>query len=237
MGIKERKEREKLRRTTEILEAAQAVFEAKGVLNTTLQDVAKSAEISVGLIYRYFESKEDIFASLALKGAETFDAQMKEILKKGTSGGKRRANPVQVLTEIAERFFIFYSPYGDYFDMLLYSYKGMNRKVKVQGTTVTKLMSVTLASLDQLKEYIQVTPEFKAKSEDEALRATFLLWSLLLGLQKLFDSSGRGHLFAFGQPEFIRDMIHQIFKGIAVEGATTGRGSKTRQPELEAHHH
>ena len=237
MGIKERKEREKQRRATDILDAAQAVFEEKGVLNTTLQDVAKSAEISVGLIYRYFESKEDIFAALALKGAETFDAQLKDILKKASIGGKKRPNPVNVLTEIAERFFIFYSPYGDYFDMLLYSYKGMNQKVKVQGTTVTKLMSVTLASLDQLKEYLLATPEFKAKGEDEALRATFLLWSLLLGLQKLFDSSGRGHLFAFGQPEFIRDMIHQIFKGIAVESVKTGRGSKTRQPELEAHHH
>ncbi|NBY20634.1 TetR/AcrR family transcriptional regulator [bacterium] len=73
MGVKERKEREKLQRSQDILEAARRVFESKGFLNTTLQDVAKEAEISVGLIYRYFQSKEDMFASLALKGAEQFD--------------------------------------------------------------------------------------------------------------------------------------------------------------------
>ncbi len=236
MGIKERKEREKQRRTTDILAAAQAVFETKGVLNTTLQDVAKSAEISVGLIYRYFESKEDIFASLALQGAETFDTALSDILKKASVGGRKRPHPADVLTQIAERFFVFYSPYGDYFDMLLYSYKGMNKKVKVQGSTVTKLMSVTLNSLDQLKEYLLATPEFKAKDEDEALRATFLLWGMLLGLQKLFDSSGRGHLFAFGQPEFIRDMVQQIFRGIAnPETASGTRSAKTRSPSPEAH--
>ena len=83
MGIKERKEREKLQRSQDILEAARRVFESKGFLNTTLQDVAKEAEISVGLIYRYFQSKEDMFASLALKGAEQFDADLELSLKKG----------------------------------------------------------------------------------------------------------------------------------------------------------
>jgi len=147
-----------------------------------------------------------------------------------------------VLTEIAERFFVFYYPYGDYFDMLLYSYKGLNKKVKVQGTTVTRLMSVTLGSLDQLKEYLQASPEFRAEGEDEALRSTFLLWGLLLGLQKLFDSSGRGHLMAFGQPEFIRDMINQIFRGIGkpeVSGAKAVKAKpKGRTPEtVESRHH
>ncbi len=236
MGIKERKEREKLGRTRDILKAAEQVFQAKGVLNTTLQDVAKAAEISVGLIYRYFDSKEDIFASLALKGAEQFDQDLKEILKKAAQASRRRAPSHQVLTQIAERFFVFYSPYGDYFDMLLYSYKGMNQKVKVQGTTVTKLMSVTLGSLDQLKEYILISPEFKAKDEDEALRATFLLWSLLLGLQKLFDSSGRGHLFAFGQPEFIRDMIGQIYRGIATPEPSSRNLKSRLHSSTEARH-
>jgi len=213
MGVKERKQRERLQRKSDIIEAARSVFESKGFLNTTLQDVAKEAEISVGLIYRYFESKEDIFASLALKGAEQFDREIAAILKKASSTKKRPVAPI-VLKEIASVFFGFYDPYGEYFDLLLYSYKGL-KEVQIHGTTLTRLMSVTLSSLDKLKTFIVSSPEFRAKDEDEALQIVFLLWGTLLGCHKLFDSSGRGHLFAFRQEDFLERIIETILTGIA----------------------
>lgn len=228
MGVKERKEREKQRRASDILESACRIFEAKGFLNTTLQDVAKEAEISVGLIYRYFQSKEDMFASLALKGAEQFDDKVVEILRKaGTS--RKRPCVETVLSSIAQAFFEFYGPYGEYFDMLLYSYKGMKKEVQIQGATLTKLMSVTLMTLDKIKDFILQTPSLKAKNEDEALQVVFLLWGTLLGCHKLFDTSGRGHLFAFKQDDFIKTIIQQILQGIATvseEGQTHGKAPK-----------
>ncbi|NBW98013.1 TetR/AcrR family transcriptional regulator [bacterium] len=230
MGIKERKEREKRQRTNDILEAARQLFERKGFLNTPLQDVAQEAEISVGLIYRYFQSKEDIFASLALKGAEQFDKRLEALLKKA----KNHKNKTQVrecLVEIAHSFFAFYGPYGEYFDLLLYSYKGM-KEVEIQATTLTRLMSVTLASLDRIKNFIQQSPYFRAEEEDAALQTTFLLWGLLLGCHKLFESAGRGHLFAFQKDVFIKDMIEQILCGVGKLPVEPREGSKTFQKSL-----
>ena len=214
MGTKERKEREKRQRANDILEAARQIFERKGFLNTPLQDVAKEAEISVGLIYRYFQSKEDIFASLALKGAEQFDKKLETLLKKAHRS-KNKAQIIELFVEIAESFFAFYGPYGEYFDMLLYSYKGM-KEVQIQATTLTRLMSVTLSSLDRIKTFIQDSPALKPKDEDEALTTVFLFWGLLLGCHKLFDSSGRGHLFAFNKETFLRHMMEQVLSGVAV---------------------
>lgn len=212
MGVKERKERERLQRTSDILEAARSCFESKGFLKTTLQDVANEAEISVGLIYRYFQSKEDIFASLALKGAENFDLKLAHTLKKAS--GKKKPPVATVLASIAQDFFDLYAPYGEYFDMLLYSYKGMKKEVQIHGATLTRLMSVTLTTLDKLKDYILESSELRAKDEDEALRVVFLLWGVLIGCHKLFDNTGRGHLFAFNQQDFLNQMIGQILKGI-----------------------
>jgi AcrR family transcriptional regulator len=212
MGIKERKEREKLQRANDILEAARRIFESKGFLNTTLQDVAQEAEVSVGLIYRYFQSKEDIFASLALKGAEQFDRNLDAALRKTL---KRKGTPEQLLKETAMAFFNFYGPYGEYFDMLLYSFKGL-KDVQIQGATVTRLMSVTLTSLDKLKDYLLESKQFRVKDEDEALQMVFLLWAILLGCHKLFDSSGRGHLFAFRKEGFVEQVIHQLIQGIGL---------------------
>lgn len=213
MGVKERKEREKAQRSNNILEAARAIFETKGFLNTTLQDVAKEAEISVGLIYRYFQSKEDIFASLALKGAEKFDKDLEVTLKK-YKASRKKAPVSEVLYQIAKLFFDFYGPYGEYFDMLHYSYKGM-KNIQIHSSTLTRLMSTTLASIEKLTLFIKESDSFHANDEDDALRVVFILWATLLGCHKLFDSSGRGQLFAFNQDEFIRQMIDQVLNGIA----------------------
>lgn len=231
MGVKERKEREKAQRSNNILEAARSIFESKGFLNTTLQDVAKEAEISVGLIYRYFQSKEDIFASLSLKGAEQFDRDLEATLKK-YKGGRKKPPASEVLYEIANLFFAFYGPYGEYFDMLHYSYKGM-KKIQIHSSTLTRLMSITLASIDKLTQFIVVTPEFRAKDEDDALRVVFILWATLLGCHKLFDSSGRGQLFAFNQDEFIRLMIEQVMTGISTGGEHAISANKILSPFLE----
>lgn len=214
MGVRERKAREKKQRENDILEAARALFDEKGFLNTTLQDVACAAEISVGLIYRYFESKEDIFAALALKGAVNLDEEIKKILR-----ASRRQLPARtVLFQVAKKFFEFYGPYGEYFDMLIYSYKG-KKQVQIHTNTLTRLMSVTLNSLDQTKKFIETSPECRAKDEDKALRVVFLLWGVLLGCHKLFDATGRGHIFTLGKSrdEFLKEIVDEIFEGIGAE--------------------
>ncbi|MEZ4751679.1 MAG: TetR/AcrR family transcriptional regulator [Bdellovibrionota bacterium] len=162
-----------------MLESARRLFESKGFLNTTLQDVAENAEISVGLIYRYFQSKEDIFAALALKGAKQFDKLLGQSTRKAR---QTKAEPVrEVLQEIAAEFFDFYSVYGEYFDMLLYSYKGL-KEVQIQASTLTRLMSVTLLSLNKIKNFMMSSEELDVQNEDDALRVVFVLWGVLLGM-------------------------------------------------------
>ncbi len=51
-------------RRNQILEAALKVFAAKGFKGATNQDIAKEAGISAGLIYWYFDSKEDLLFAL-----------------------------------------------------------------------------------------------------------------------------------------------------------------------------
>src|SRR5919108_1768291 len=48
-------------RPREILDAALTVFVAKGFAATKLDDVAASAGISKGLLYRYFDNKAELF--------------------------------------------------------------------------------------------------------------------------------------------------------------------------------
>ena len=47
-----------------ILDAAEAVFAEKGVHVARVQDIAERAGLSVGVIYNYFEQKEDVLIAL-----------------------------------------------------------------------------------------------------------------------------------------------------------------------------
>ncbi len=54
-----------LDRREQILEAAMISFAKRGFHQTSMHDISAEAGISVGLIYRYFKSKEEVIAALA----------------------------------------------------------------------------------------------------------------------------------------------------------------------------
>ncbi|MCX6151331.1 MAG: TetR/AcrR family transcriptional regulator [Ignavibacteriales bacterium] len=71
-----RKEREKLLRKKEIMNAAAILFAGKGFSHTTLEEIAVKAEFGIGTIYNYFQSKEEIYKSII---DSTFDASLEII--------------------------------------------------------------------------------------------------------------------------------------------------------------
>lgn len=69
-----RRERERLMRRQEILQAARAVFARKGFKDATLDDVAERAEFGKGTLYNYFPNKEALFLSVIEDTFETMKA-------------------------------------------------------------------------------------------------------------------------------------------------------------------
>ncbi|MCD4831195.1 MAG: TetR/AcrR family transcriptional regulator [Anaerohalosphaeraceae bacterium] len=59
-----RKERERLLHKEDILTAALKLFSDRGFHNVSMQEIAEQSEFSVGTLYKFFESKESLFAAL-----------------------------------------------------------------------------------------------------------------------------------------------------------------------------
>ena len=55
MSLKERREREKEERRKQILDAARALLFEKGLNSTSMNQIAKQAEIGVATIYFYYK--------------------------------------------------------------------------------------------------------------------------------------------------------------------------------------
>jgi AcrR family transcriptional regulator len=59
-----RRQREKEKRYTTILDVAEKLFARNGYHQTSLENIADAAEVSVGTVYFYFKNKEDLLITL-----------------------------------------------------------------------------------------------------------------------------------------------------------------------------
>ncbi len=64
----------------QLLDAAEEVFGRKGFYDTTLKEVAELAEFSVGSVYSFFESKDDLFRHIFIRRGEEFMPQLRAVL-------------------------------------------------------------------------------------------------------------------------------------------------------------
>jgi AcrR family transcriptional regulator len=93
--------------TEAILEAAERLFLRVGYHDAKMADLADAAGVAVGTLYKYFASKEEVFASLAARGRE----QALGILAESASLTDPRAR----LGAIVERLFAYIEERGALF--------------------------------------------------------------------------------------------------------------------------
>jgi len=72
-------------RREQILEAARICFLTKGLHSTSMQDLIREADLSVGAVYRYFKSKNEIISAIAATVAGSIAAALQEVAAKELS--------------------------------------------------------------------------------------------------------------------------------------------------------
>ena len=112
MGIAERREREREQRRADILDAAEKLFVEKGVANTTMDEVAETAEFSKGTLYLYFKNRDDIFFGVNLRALTILKTLFGEAIK--TDG-----NGLCKVQAIGKAYYRFSQEYPNYFGIFM----------------------------------------------------------------------------------------------------------------------
>jgi TetR/AcrR family transcriptional regulator, transcriptional repressor for nem operon len=68
-------------RRADLLAAGQALFVAKGIAATTLEEITNGAGVSKGLFYQYFGSKDDLVIALQEQFSGQFARRMREAIE------------------------------------------------------------------------------------------------------------------------------------------------------------
>jgi AcrR family transcriptional regulator len=113
MGAKERREREKEQRKKHILDTARMLLLEKGLNATSINQIAKRSELSVGAIYFYFKDKEDLYAALQIEGLDLLSQTIKQAIDD-------KCPPDDKIRKIALAYFRFSEEYKSYFDIINY---------------------------------------------------------------------------------------------------------------------
>ena len=183
MGIQERKEREKERRREEILDAAQRVFVEKGITTATVDDIAIAAELSKGTLYLYFESKEDIYIALMMRGLRLLYTVFNEIISCETS-------VVKILHQMEGAYTEFFNTQRNYFRMLDSAYRPNVHK------EVSEEMRRTYTAESQ-KNWEQIIDLFNRGVREKKIRndinpvdMAIIIWSNATTLMTRIDREG-----------------------------------------------
>ena len=77
---------------SQLLDAAEEVFGAKGFHDTTLKEIADLAEFSVGSVYSFFENKDDLFLNVFLRRGTEMLPGMKAVVDGGRHAARAAAS-------------------------------------------------------------------------------------------------------------------------------------------------
>jgi AcrR family transcriptional regulator len=109
LGLREQRRRRQLEATREhLLDAAEAVFGARGFQDATIREIAERAELSVGAVYGIVDGKEDLLAqALGRRGSELLDAMEALIDARGDARAR-----LHELADLQIRFFRDHPDFG-----------------------------------------------------------------------------------------------------------------------------
>jgi len=74
-----RRQREKLERRYQIMDAAERVFLQTGVEHATMDHIARAANVSKGSLYLYFKDRDDLYLSIAQRAIDDLIEREEEV--------------------------------------------------------------------------------------------------------------------------------------------------------------
>lgn len=122
------------RRAQEIVDATRALFDARGMRDAQIDDIAKSVGINRAIIYRHFTTKEELFAVTLVEYLRELDSWL-------ATADDADAAPIDRLSALTEAFFAYGTQYPAFVDcaQALLRYRGDELLQQVCGDRLVEL--------------------------------------------------------------------------------------------------
>lgn len=171
MGLKERKEREKLEMKDLILQSAHQLFLDKGFDQVSIRNIAEAIEYSPATIYLYFKDKDEIFYALHGEAFKNFNVFVSPIIA--------IKDPLERLFTLGEKYMEFASTHPKYYEIMFITESPMRCE---ENSEEWKEGERTLDFLENIVEECKAAGHFKGQSTQVL---SFSIWSFMHGMCSL----------------------------------------------------
>lgn len=206
-----RKERLSEFNRNNILIAAKQLFLEKGIVHTTMDDIARTADYSKSTVYAYFESKEEIFNYIILEYFGILKSAVSQALQDEPEFSEGYFAVCNALKETNEAYPLFLesvlgeieTPNGSA------NPDSVLAKIISAGDEVTIIIAEYLATCMEKKQIsLDISPE----------KATFVLWAGVTGIitmannkevcmNRMFDNN-------YTKDDFMQDGFRMLLKSL-----------------------
>ncbi len=190
-----------------ILDAARQVFFEQGFEKANLDEVARLAGIAKGTIYRYFESKAELYVEVLLRNADVFDERLQNSLMPSD------ASPEEQLRLIGRFYFDHYTTHRDYFQ-IFWAIENQRLIGELPPKLVQAVTEVWSRSLKVLAKVIQEGVERGDFIPCDAWETANILWTAGNALIRTNEVPERREIWKRDISKVYEDAIEFFVRGL-----------------------
>lgn len=191
------KDKKKIQKESQIIHAAEHIFEKVGYKNAKMDDIASEAGITKVTLYTYFQSKENLYLAVTFKALQLLIEKYYETIdrNKDKSGLESVISIFDTFMSFCERNFLYSEALLDYFSMVRSTSDGTN-EAKLTEAAKDSIYYVKLQDIQNLPFKLTVKEIERGKRDGsiqttlDPMLTTLHGWTMVIGYVKVISASG-----------------------------------------------
>jgi len=212
-----RREAKKALHRRRILETAREVFFRDGFVDANLDEIARGAGVAKGTLYRYFDSKADLYVAVLAHNGDIFAEKMR---------GARAAagdDPAEQVRRIARFYFEHWTANEDYFEIF---WAVENQRVigELTSDAVKQVTELWSECLRVLADAIAAGVEAGRFAPCDPWEVANIFWTVANGLIRSEHVAARRRLRRKRLDRIFDDAIELLLRGLTVAAGPAAGG-------------
>lgn len=196
-------EEEIAERRKRILDVSLSLFENRGYDGTSMRQIAQKAEMSLGMLYYYFENKEDIYLELYSKALDLMEESFRRAMETPVPDIPSR------ISIMLYSYFNFFNEHPDYYRVFTYGNRGGDDDIEIPA----ELREKGLSLLHLLETPVQEGMRQGVIRPSDSFKAVVSMWSMSDGILMLHKKT-RVELLGDKFMDYYATAVNIILNGI-----------------------
>ncbi|MEX2463809.1 MAG: TetR/AcrR family transcriptional regulator [Balneolaceae bacterium] len=214
MEKKSRKERERIARRENIIDAAEVVISENGYDASTMDEISEKAEVGKGTLYLHFNSKTAIYLAICERGSRFLNQKMARVLTRDITG-------LEMVEEMGQEYLNFIQLYPQYYNAFNFFENAISENKLIDSNLVDLCEKNGLEAMTYIVRALQIG------MQDGTIKDTFdpkelavIIWGGSKGIVQIaYMKEHRRHMkvldeVSFSLESLVKGFIEIIGSGI-----------------------